>query len=528
MPLTVKRRAGLGWRTLLPWVVGVLPVACGLAVMNWQIEREMHASSQATTRQVVEHVERILDNLSSAAHALLPLVDSPCDEVQLMLRAHVTRNAFVRSTNLFRHNALYCTSLFGAFDEPVNPGDYIDGKLWLMDGNSVTPGHPLLVYRASDGDRGAISTVDGEHLLTALRLIGPDEELQIRVGDAWLGKDGIVHKGVPPAAASANVQLGSTRYPFSVHGGYGADKQGQLWLSHYPALFGLLLILGAVAGLVCRWQVRCATSPRAELRRALEADEFLPYFQPVVRKGDYRWAGAEVLMRWNHPREGLVRPDLFIPYAEHSGQIVAMTRALMMHTAQSLAPFAGLLEDGFHIGINITADHCRDFSLLDDCRTFLQHFPPGRVVLTLELTERKLIEPTPVALELFEKLDVMGVKIALDDFGTGQSSLNYLRQFKVDYLKIDQSFVAMIGGDALSVHILETIIELSAKLGLGIVAEGVETEAQRDYLARHEVDFQQGYLFARPMPAAQFLEALAARPAASRLPQAAPPEIMRG
>jgi EAL domain-containing protein (putative c-di-GMP-specific phosphodiesterase class I) len=233
-------------------------------------------------------------------------------------------------------------------------------------------------------------------------------------------------------------------------------------------------------------------------------------------------------MRWNHPREGLVRPDLFIPYAEHSGQIVAMTRALMLHTAQNLAPYAALLEDGFHIGINITADHCRDLSLLDDCRTFLQHFPPGRVALTLELTERKLIEATPVTLDLFEKLHEMGVMIALDDFGTGQSSLNYLRQFKVDYLKIDQSFVAMVGGDALSLHILDTIIELSGKLGLGIVAEGVETETQRDYLARHNVDFQQGYLFAKPMPAEAFLEALAARPGVSRLPQDAPPEIMRG
>lgn len=116
----------------------------------------------------------------------------------------------------------------------------------------------------------------------------------------------------------------------------------------------------------------------------------------------------------------------------------------------------------------------------------------------------------------------MGVMIALDDFGTGQSSLNYLRQFKVDYLKIDQSFVAMIGADALSVHILETIIELSGKLDLGIVAEGVETDLQRDYLAAHGVDFQQGYLFARPMPAAQFLEALATRPGATQLPQDAP------
>jgi len=247
-----------------------------------------------------------------------------------------------------------------------------------------------------------------------------------------------------------------------------------------------------------------------------------------VRKGDYRWAGAEVLMRWQHPHEGLVRPDLFIPYAEHSGQIVPMTRALMLLTAQGLAPYSALMEDGFHIGINITADHCRDLGLLDDCRTFLQHFPPGRVILTLELTERKLIEATPITLELFEKLHQMGVMIALDDFGTGQSSLNYLRQFKIDYLKIDQSFVAMIGSDALSQHILDTIIDLSTKLELGIVAEGVETDVQRDYLARQQVDFQQGYLYARPMPLEEFLQALAAQPASLRLPQGVPPEIMPG
>lgn len=528
MPLTVKRPARWSWRRFLPWVVGIAPVACGLAVMDWQVERELRASSHATTRQVVEHVEHILDNLANAANTLLPLAGGPCEPAQLALRSQVTRNAFVRSTNLFRDNTLYCTSLFGDFDEPVDARDYTEGRLWLMDGNSVTPGHALLVYRISDGDRGAIATVDGDHLLTALRLIGPEEQLQIRVGNAWMGKDGKVQAGTPAPAATADVTLGSTRYPFSVHGGYTADKPGEVLRSHYPALLSLLLVLGVVAGCVCRWQIRRASSPRAELQRALEADEFLPYFQPVVRKGDYRWAGAEVLMRWSHPREGLVRPDLFIPYAEHSGQIVAMTRALMLHTAHSLAPYTALLDDGFHIGINITADHCRDLSLLDDCQTFLQHFPPGRVKLTLELTERKLIEATPVTLELFEKLHDLGVMIALDDFGTGQSSLNYLRQFKVDYLKIDQSFVAMIGGDALSQHILDSIIELSAKLDLGIVAEGVETEVQRDYLARHGVDFQQGYLFGRPMPAEAFLQALASRPGAARLPQGAPPEIMRG
>ena len=528
MPLTAKRPARWSWRALLPWAVGVLPLLCGLAVMRWQTEQEMQADSLATAREVAGHIEEVLDSLSTAANHLLPKAGLPCEQVQLALRIEVTRNAFVRSTNLFDRDNLYCTSLFGDFDEPVDARDYTDGQLWLMDGNSVTPGKSLLVYRASLGDKGAITTVDGRHLLTALRLIGKNAQLQIQVGNHWMGADGHVRNGKPPAAASAAVTYSSTRYPFSVHGGFAPGKQADLLRSRYPALLSLLLVLGVVAGAACRWQIRRASSSRGELDRALEADEFVPYFQPVVRKGDYRWAGVEVLMRWQHPREGLVRPDLFIPYAEHSGQIVAMTRALMLHTAQALAPHASLLEDGFHIGINITADHCRDLGLLDDCQTFLQHFPPGRVVLTLELTERKLIEPTPVTLELFEKLHAMGVMIALDDFGTGQSSLNYLRQFKVDYLKIDQSFVALIGGDALSQHILDSIIELSAKLALGIVAEGVETEVQRDYLAAHGVDFQQGYLFARPMPAGELLLALAAQPGSPQLPQGGTPEIMRG
>ncbi|MNE54726.1 Cyclic di-GMP phosphodiesterase YahA [compost metagenome] len=182
-----------------------------------------------------------------------------------------------------------------------------------------------------------------------------------------------------------------------------------------------------------------------------------------------------------------------------------MTRSLMRQTAALLAPHTQHLNELFHIGINITANHCQDLALVDDCREFLAAFSPGSVALILELTERELIVPSPVTLQLFEQLHELGVKIAIDDFGTGHSSLGYLRQFNVDFLKIDQSFVAMIGADALSGHILESIIELSGKLDLGIVAEGVETLQQSDYLARHGVNFLQGYLYGRPMPAADFI-----------------------
>lgn len=204
-----------------------------------------------------------------------------------------------------------------------------------------------------------------------------------------------------------------------------------------------------------------------------------------------------------------MRPDLFIPLAEHSGLIVPMTRALLRQTAAQLAPHSGRFHPGFHIGVNITARHCQDLALVEDCREFLAAFAPGQVTLVLELTERELIEPTDITRRLFDALHALGVMIAIDDFGTGHSSLGYLRNFNVDYLKIDQSFVAMIGADALSRHILDSIIELSGKLDLGVVAEGVETVEQCEYLAAQGVDFLQGYLFGRPLPVDEFIKSLA-------------------
>jgi EAL domain-containing protein (putative c-di-GMP-specific phosphodiesterase class I) len=348
-------------------------------------------------------------------------------------------------------------------------------------------------------------------LSNVLRLIGRETQLLLQVGPDWLSEDGKVHETALPALPVAESKLTSSRYAFTVAAGFPAGETWRYMISEYPPLFSLLIFFGAVFGSIGHFLQKRSSSPSHEMQRALDAQEFVPYFQPVVHGDTKKWSGAEVLMRWHHPKEGLVRPDLFIPFAEHSGLIVPMTRSLMRQTAALLAPVAGSFGAPFHIGINITASHCKDLELVDDCREFLAAFAPGAVRLVLELTERELIEPMPITLQLFEQLQALGVLIAIDDFGTGHSSLGYLRQFNVDFLKIDQSFVAMIGADALSRHILESIIELSAKLDLGIVAEGVETEEQSDYLTAHGVNFLQGYLFARPMPAAQFINALSHR-----------------
>ncbi|MBV6826620.1 EAL domain-containing protein [Pseudomonas sp. PD9R] len=489
---------------------GLLPIVLGFVILHMQAERALKQSAQQTAEEAIRQFELMLDNTAQAARELLPLAGQSCSEINLALREQVTRRPFVRSTNLLWDDVIYCSSLFGDYHEKIASGDYSQGQLLLMKGNPVTPDTALLVYRLSKGKQGAMSTLDGYHLSNVLRLIGRQTLLALQIGPNWLTADGKFHDEALPAFKVAESKLTSSRYPFSVTAGF---PKGETWVymtSQYPPLFSLLIFFGMISGSIAHFLQKRTSSPTHEMQRALEAVEFVPYFQAVVHGETKAVSGLEVLMRWNHPKEGLVRPDLFIPFAEHSGLIVPMTRSLMQQTATLLAPLSASFKEPFHIGINITANHCQDLELVKDCREFLDAFVPGSIHLVLELTERELIEPTTITHQLFEQLHDLGVKIAIDDFGTGHSSLGYLRQFNVDYLKIDQSFVAMIGIDTLSSHILDSIIELAVKLDLAMVAEGVETQEQSDYLSAHNVNFLQGYLFGRPMPGAEFISALSA------------------
>ena len=513
MPLTLKLTRRWTERYALVVLSGLLPVVLGLFIIAWQADRSLKLVAKQTVTESVRQFDQMLDNAALATDVVLPLSGQECTQVELALRDQVTRRPFVRSVNLVWDNQLYCSSLFGNFKETVNPENYVAGRLWLMSGNPVTPNEPLLILRKQKDHQGVLVSLYGFHLVNVLGLINHKTLLLLQVGDAWIDRYGVARNTPVPDYPVAQVSLPSAQYPYRVVAGFSDGEVWRFAFMEYPGLIALMIFLGVVSAGTVRWLQKRASSPSHELQRGLEAGEFIPFFQPIVRADDRQWAGAEVLMRWQHPREGLVRPDLFIPFAEHSGLIVPMTRSLMQQTAKLLAPQATSMEPGFHIGFNITARHCQDLELVEDCRTFLKAFAPGHIKLVLELTERELIVPSELTHRLFAQLHELGVMIAIDDFGTGHSSLGYLHEFNVDYLKIDQSFVAMIGADALSIHILDAIIELSAKLGLAVVAEGVETEQQSQYLAARGVEFLQGYLFARPLPADQFIVSLRKRPA---------------
>lgn len=452
--------------------------------------------------------DRTLDNAQLAASALAGSLNKPCLEVVQGLRDQVATVPDVRSVNLAEGTTIYCTSLYGPVSGEIQLGDYVGGKLDLMKGNPVTPNRPLIVYREEMGRFSVLVGVDGYYLLNILDMLSRNSPLGLVVGQKMLLRDSQLTDRLIPPDSQGYLEEISSKYPFKVVTRVSVDEySAHIW--DYSKV-GIIVypLLSVLFGVGIFWLMGRSTSPTQELKRALDQQEFIPYLQPVVTGEDAHWCGCEVLMRWQHPRQGMISPDRFIPLAEDCGLIVPMTRLLMAQVREQFADKVHSLPQGFHFGFNITASHCKDLSLLDDCRDFINAFKANPIKLVLELTERELIVADETTDRLFAELHQLGVFIAIDDFGTGHSSLTYLQQFQVDFLKIDQSFVGMIGSDALSSHIVENVIDLATRLGLLLVAEGVENQVQADYLKERQVNFLQGYLYGRPMPMTAFASLL--------------------
>ncbi len=244
---------------------------------------------------------------------------------------------------------------------------------------------------------------------------------------------------------------------------------------------------------------------QGHLRHAIERGEFELHYQPQVDLVSGAIVGAEALLRWNSPELGNVPPDRFIPVAESSGLIVPIGEWVMREACRQACRWRAEGIALRSIAVNVSALQFRRNDPVDVVAGILAETGLPASCLELELTESLLLEdPAGRTLDTLRRLKAMGVKLAIDDFGTGYSSLAYLRRFPIDKLKIDQAFVRDIGVDAEDAAIVCLIIELGRILRLKTIAEGVETREQLDFLLAHGCTLAQGYLQARPMPAADF------------------------
>lgn len=244
------------------------------------------------------------------------------------------------------------------------------------------------------------------------------------------------------------------------------------------------------------------------LRNALERNEFVLHYQPQVHLGSGEIVGMEALIRWRHPELGMVAPNRFIGVAEETGLIVPIG-AWVMRTAcaQNMAwQQAGL--GTLRVAVNLSARQFGAADLVPHLETVLADTGLAPACLEIELTESLFMSDITPAVETLHRIKALGVNLSIDDFGTGYSSLSYLSRFPIDVLKIDRSFVNDIGRDGDEAPIVASIITLAHNLKLAVIAEGVETLEQLDYLRRMGCDEIQGYYFSRPLPAAEFEQLL--------------------
>jgi len=483
--------AGVGTTLLAAWLFG------------HSLQRDVQQQARQSVELSQQAIDRLLDDVNATLNQVEPLVTLPCQALRARLGPIVAHNPYVRAVGVIHGQRLRCLSSFGGVDIALTvPPSIQTLQLRLVVNPLIGAGQTSLDVRRwrASGD-GVLASLDMRLLQPFLRRVELNklQDHGLVVGEQmYLGEQ--LQANLPRQGMLA-VQVDSVRYPFSV---LGYTERATLWRHIADELqmkLPLLLLIGVLAGVATHRALRRWRSRNGRLEQALRNREFLPYYQPLIDSRSGRCVGAEVLMRWQPPGGALIPPDRFIPQLEENGQIAAATALLMRRVAADLAELT--LPPDFHLSVNISPTQLTDPALATDCRLLQDAVAACSGQIVLELTERVALESTGVTQATLQRLRDQGVKIAIDDFGTGHSSLAYLTELKVDYLKIDRRFVSTIRDDEPSA-VLDAIIALGSQLNLVTVAEGVENEEQLAYLRARRVAMLQGFLYARPMDFSSF------------------------
>ena len=500
------------WRYLPVALALVLPI---LACVGWtwlQAHNAQRLEGETAARIVRAQAESILIQSQDMLGRVAEQAGKPCDEVLPMLQRWGTLNPYFRSLVLVRNQRVYCSSAVGAVDASLD--DFSKWKInivsdhWQISvaGTPLAPERPAILIGKSGADgHGGIVVVDGRYVQDLVNAVATMDDLQLEL---VVGRNGAPIRsdswgGAAARAVPLRDEDDATATGLRVNVLAPPETLVRAWSRSMATYLPVALLLGlGLAVATHRLQVS-RRSFKEHLRRAMRAGEFLVHYQPVYGQATGRCEGVEALMRWERPGIGPVRPDVFITEAEAEGMIIPLTQHLLTLIERDMRTWP--TPPDFHIGVNIAAEHLSSVELLPDVQAFAAKIAARHPLVVLEITERSLIMDNGQARRNIDALRGQGLRVAIDDFGTGHCSLSYLQKFPVDYLKVDQGFVQAIGPAGEEAPVLDAIITLAHRLGLSVVAEGVETPYQFDYLKARGVAFIQGYLFARPMPSAEFV-----------------------
>lgn len=488
-------------------ITGLAVMLSGAALTWYQVSRAELNDTALAAQQVVRANEHLLDEAHSAAERAHPLLLQPCTS---WTRTELSRMAIgiehIRVINLFYRSHLVCSSWDGSRaikeDRPAAHGHAVT----LLTDDYISPGVPVMVLR-TDFTEGSVTTSMTTHWsAVALHLLSTHRPLFFRAGDVILTADNRLQTPSVVSGGKPLFAIHSNFYPFSVE--YSGSMNIPLMLYLREGAVSLLLsalLSFAVSSGVWLLAFRQKT-PYEQVAEALKRGEIVPWYQPVMDAHTGIMTGVEVLARHVKPDGSVIPPDRFIPVAESSDLIIPLTRSLMARASRELPDLISITGYRWHVGINFTQAHVLEPGFLAECLTFVEAFTPGRVMLTVELTEREPFDSGPAMLERLKQLHRNGIAVALDDFGTGYANLEYLSEVHVDIIKIDRTFVKRIGHGENGERLLSSLIDMASALNLRMVAEGVETEEQKHWLMSRGINWLQGYLYSRPVPASKLTE----------------------
>jgi EAL domain-containing protein (putative c-di-GMP-specific phosphodiesterase class I) len=247
----------------------------------------------------------------------------------------------------------------------------------------------------------------------------------------------------------------------------------------------------------------------AGVRRALDNQELLVYYQPQVNLTSGKIVGAEALMRWKHPQEGFIPPSEFIPIMEDNGMIVPVGEWILSEACKKALIWKKKGFSDIRVAVNLSPRQFSEPKLLERLQKTLNASGLSSELLEIELTESSIVKDSISTAKTLNELKAMGVRISMDDFGTGYSSLSYFRQFPFDSVKIDQSFIRDVANNSKNAAITLSIIQMAHNLHLNVIAEGVEVFTELFFLYLHQCQEMQGYIFSPPLPEEEFGKLLA-------------------
>ena len=496
--------------------VAVLLAVVPLAVAKFSLDHYAVSRAHTELRAAAErYVNRAEEALSDGVTALQTLVGD--GHITCLPRDHLAygkvmrEHSFVQAIDLVDANGvpMCSTPLRERSGEAIMPAYRSDSAmvgLGLLDKSFEGVHLAAVSWHVGNGVRliaeisaPAVSVDAGPEYLRAYRRV----ELRLAQDVRWLTIGG---EGDPENVAASDgggemvEYVRSTRYPLQATivapkaAAYGLVSDLKVLTAVATGAFTVLFI---VIALWISW--RPEQDADDEFVAAIRKGEFIPYYQPVmdIETGGLR--GCEVLIRWRRSDGTIVSPGQFMQYAETSGHIFEMTRQIMRQTILDVGHLYAANPD-LKLSVNLFAGHFEDRRIIEDLIEIYGNSSISYSQIVMEVTERQPLRDMNVARKIISEMQSLGIRVALDDAGTGHGGLAYLQKLGIDIIKIDKMFIDALGSDASSTSIVDMLVELAGNLGMGIIAEGVETMEQIARLRELGVTSAQGYIFAPPLP----------------------------